>query len=257
MVKDKKEIQPQVNNKDRKPAEKITNSVTGSLLSIFCHQFRSSLNVIAFSNSLLKRNILQQETSSDNTLSFSNNIQTGVEELSQLIDELIFYGKLEVKEVKSHPDLIDIDLFCYEIVSQMQAIAIDKKQNINFINNYNCPEAYLDKKLLQPVLTNLLANAIKFSPENSTINFKLSSQKQKIIFQIQDCGMGIPEKDIPRIFEPFFRGSNADEAKGRGLGLAIVKNLVEIQVGTIEVTTEIGIGTTFTITMSSGGQTVI
>ena len=257
MVKDKKEIKSQANNKAHKPAEKLTNSATGSLLSIFCHQFRSSLNIIAFSNSLLKRNLLQPETSSDNTLSFTNNIQSGVEELSQLLDELIFYGRLEVKEVKSQPDLIDIDLFCCEIVSQMQAIAIDKKQTINYINNYNYSEACLDKKLLQPVLTNLFANAIKFSPENSTIDFKLNFQEQKIIFQIQDRGMGIPENDLPRIFEPFFRGSNVGEAKGRGLGLAIVKNLVEIQDGTIEVTTEIGIGTTFTITMSSSEQTVI
>ena len=258
MVKDKKEIKAQQNNKVRKSTEQSSNSITGSFLSILCHQFRSSLNIIAFSNSLLKRNILQQEAQfAEDNISFSNNIQSGVEELSQLLDELIFYGRLEVKEVKFKPDLIDINLFCNEIVSQMQAIAIDKKQTINFINNYNCPEACLDKKLLQPVLTNLLANAIKFSPENSTINFKLNSQEQKIIFQIQDRGMGIPENDLPRIFEPFFRGSNVGEAKGRGLGLAIVKNLVEIQDGTIEVATEIGMGTTFTITMSSSGQTVI
>ena len=257
MVKNKKEIKPQVNNQAHQSAEKSPNSVTGTLMSIFCHQFRSSLNIIAFSNSLLKRNLLQQEAAAENNLTFTNNIQLGVEELSQLLDEIIFYGRLEVKEVKSNPDLIDIDFFCYEIVSQMQAIAIDKKQTINFINNYNCPEACLDKKLLQPGLTNLLANAIKFSPENSTINFQLNSQEQKISFQIQDCGIGIPEKDLPRIYEPFFRGSNVGEAKGRGLGLAIVKNLVEIQDGTIEVESEIGIGTTFTITMSSSEQTVI
>lgn len=256
MVKDKKEIKSQPNNKN-KPAEKITNSVTGSFLSIFCHQFRSSLNIIAFSNSLLKRNISQQEISSEDTISFSNNIQAGVEELSQLLDELIFYGRLEVKEIKCQPALVDINLFYYEIGSQMQAIAIDKKQTINFINNYNYQEACFDKKLLQPVLTNLLSNAIKFSPENSTIDFRLNFREQEIIFQIQDRGMGIPEKDLPRIFEPFFRGSNAGETKGRGLGLAIVKNLVEIQEGTIEVESEIGIGTTFTITMSSTGQTVL
>lgn len=256
MVKEKKETETQDKNKVYKSAEQLTNSVTGTFMSIFCHQFRSSLNIIAFSNSLLKRNLLQQEAAAENNLTFTNNIQSGVEELSQLLDELIFYGRLEVKEVKCHPDLTDIDLFCNEIVSQMQAIAINKKQTINFINNYNRQKACVDKKLLQPALVNLLSNAIKYSPENSTINFKLNFQEQKIIFQIQDRGIGIPQSDLPRLFEPFYRGSNAGEAKGRGLGLAIVKNLVEIQNGTIDVVSEIGIGTTFTITMSSIAQTL-
>ena len=256
MVKDKKEIKAQ-NNKVRSSAEQHSNSITGSFLSILCHQFRSSLNIIAFSNSLLKRNILQQEAQfAEDNISFSNNIQSGVEELSQLLDELIFYGRLEVKEVKFKPDLIDINLFCNEIISQMNAIAIDKKQTINFIKNCSYQKANLDKKLLQPVLVNLISNAIKYSSENSAIDFKLNFQEEKIIFQVKDRGIGIPENDLPRLFEPFFRGSNAGEAKGRGLGLAIVKNLVEIQEGAIEVESEIGIGTTFTVTMSTIRQTL-
>ena len=252
MVKDKKNIKSQSNEKAYRSVEQSTNSVTGTFLSIFCHQFRSSLNVIAFSNSLLKRNLLQQESTStdDNNISFSNNIQAGVEELSQLLDELIFYGRLEVKEVKYQPDFIDVDLFCHEIVSQMRASAIDKQQTINLINNYNYQKAYLDKKLLQPVLINLISNAIKYSPESSAIDLKLNSHEQKLIFQVKDRGIGIPKNELPRLFEPFFRGSNVSEIKGRGLGLAIVKNLVAIQGGAIEVMSEIGIGTTFTVTMS-------
>lgn len=256
MVKDKKEIKAQQDNKVRESVEHSSNSITGTFLSILCHQFRSSLNIIAFSNSLLKRNLSQESQSAEDNISFSNNIQSGVEELSQLLDELIFYGRLEVKEVKFQPDLIDINLFCNDVVSQMQAIAIDRKQNINFINNCSCQQANLDKKLLQPVLVNLISNAIKYSPENSAIDFQLDLQEQKMIFQIKDRGIGIAQSDLPRLFELFYRGSNAGEVKGRGLGLAIVKNLVEIQGGAIEVESEIGIGTTFIVTMSSIKQTL-
>lgn len=256
MVKDKREVEAP-KDRVRRTAENPPNTITGSFLSILCHQFRSSLNVIAFSNSLLKRNILQQENQlAEENVTFSNNIQSGVEELSQLLDELIFYGRLEVKEVKFKPELIDLNLFCNEVVSQMSAIAIDKKQTINFINSCSGQQVRLDRQLLQPVLVNLISNAIKYSPENSAIDFKIDRQKQKIIFQIKDRGIGIPQSDLSRLFEPFFRGSNAGEAKGRGLGLAIVKNLVEIQGGAIEVESEIGVGTTFTFTMSLNGQTL-
>lgn len=215
------------------------------------------LNIISFSNSLLKRSLLEKKDQSASTnLVFLNNIETGVEEISQLLDRVIFYVSLEANEIKIQSDPIDLNLFCNDIVSQMQTMGSNKKQTINFINNNNCKIACFDKTRLESVLRELLSNAITYSPENSTINLKLSFQEQKTLFTIQDRGIGIPQKDLPRIFEPLFRGSNKGDVKGSGMGLAIVKKLVEIQGGNIDVSSEIGIGTTFMVTLPSSDSSV-
>jgi signal transduction histidine kinase len=221
--------------------------------SMLCHQFRSLLNVVSFSNSLLKRSISAQESQQDN-LFFINNIQSGIEDITQLLDELIFYGELETGAIEYKPDLIELNLYCSELVAQTQKIANNKQQTINLQIDSNSLDdnttvVYLDKKLLKPTLINLLANALKYSPKNSTIFLKISCQKQKILFQIEDRGIGIEKKDLSKIFEPFFRGNNVANIKGNGIGLAIVNILVAIQGGSISVFSQTEVGTTFTVTL--------
>jgi signal transduction histidine kinase len=220
--------------------------------SMLCHQFRSLLNVVSFSNSLLKRSLSEQENQQNN-LFFISNIQAGVEEISQLLDELVFYGKLETGAIEYKPDLIDLNLYCSEIVAQVQKIANNKQQTINLqIDSSsfdNRTKVYLDKKLLKPTLTNLLFNALKYSSKNSTIFLKISCQEPKVFFQIEDRGIGIEKKDLPKIFEPFFRGNNVAKIKGNGMGLAIVNILVAIQSGSISVSSQPEVGTTFTVTL--------
>lgn len=233
-----------------------TDSVKSVFFSKLCHQFRSLLNVIGFSNSLLKRSLLAQTTQQDN-LFFISNIQAGVEEINQLLDELVFYGQLVTGAIEYKPNLIDLNMHCKEIVARAQEIANNKQQAIDLSNFCNFKTVYLDEKLLKPMLSNLLSNAIKYSLENSTIVLKISCQEQKIIFQIQDRGIGIDQSDLPRLFEPFFRGNNVAGVKGNGMGLAIVKSLIAIQGGSIDVSSQTGIGTTFAITLPFLGSYVI
>ena len=99
------------------------------------------------------------------------------------------------------------------------------------------------------ILTNLLSNAIEYSPNGSKIEFEVLSEKEQVIIKIKDKGIGISKVDQQRLFDPFFRGSNVDDLPGNGLGLSIVENLVEIHGGKIEVESEVGIGTTFSLTL--------
>jgi signal transduction histidine kinase len=102
---------------------------------------------------------------------------------------------------------------------------------------------------LQPILTNLLANAIKYSPEGSAINLIVTRTDEAVIFQIQDRGIGIPAGDREKLFESFYRGENVGNIPGSGLGLTIVAKLVELQNGSIEVDSKVGLGTTFTVSL--------
>jgi signal transduction histidine kinase len=96
-------------------------------------------------------------------------------------------------------------------------------------------------------LFNLLNNAFKYSEGTSDILLNLSSKNNEIQIQIIDFGIGIPEKDIPKLFNTFFRASNTEGIQGTGLGLYIVKTFTERNSGTIQVSSELGKGTTVTL----------
>lgn len=111
------------------------------------------------------------------------------------------------------------------------------------------PQSYMDEKLLRQILENLLSNAIKYSSSGSPVEFTLSYLETQIVFQIRDRGIGIPIEDQQRLFETFHRATNVGTIAGTGLGLAIVKKCVDVHQGQIAVESEIGVGTTFTVTL--------
>jgi signal transduction histidine kinase len=107
----------------------------------------------------------------------------------------------------------------------------------------------MDAKLLRHILSNILLNAIKYSPKGSEVKLEVVCQEKQAIFCIQDSGIGISQKDQKLLFKAFQRGSNVGTIPGKGLGLMIVRKCVELQGGEILVESEEGIGTTFTITL--------
>lgn len=115
--------------------------------------------------------------------------------------------------------------------------------------DYDLPLSILnaDPRLLRFVISNLVSNAIKYSPIESVIRFELTEQRDQLTFRVGDQGIGITEDDIDRLFEPYFRGANVDNVGGTGLGLKIVKDCVEIHGGTIRVDSVLGEGSTFTV----------
>lgn len=218
-------------------------------VSMLCHQFRSLLNIISFSNSLLKQS-KNKWISNTKLPSYFNNIQTAVEQINVLLDELTFFGKSEVGQIDFKPEPMELDEFCCSLIAQMKPLSDCKQQTIEFSSRHNCQTTCIDKNILHHVLTNLLSNAIKYSPNGSKIEFEVLGEKEQVIIEIKDKGIGILEVDQPQIFEPFFRGSNVDSLPGNGLGLSIVKNLVEIHGGKIEVESKVGIGTKFSLTLA-------
>jgi signal transduction histidine kinase len=112
----------------------------------------------------------------------------------------------------------------------------------------------VDKKLLRPILTNLLSNAIKYSPSDSQVDLELSCWDGNLIFQIKDRGIGIPAADRQQLFESFHRGRNVGNIQGTGLGLSVVKKFVDLHGGQINVASEVGVGTTFTVMLPLNPQ---
>jgi signal transduction histidine kinase len=109
--------------------------------------------------------------------------------------------------------------------------------------------ADIDERWFRHIFGNLLSNAIKYSPEGGLVRFEATVRTQEVEFQVVDSGIGLPQQDIPRLFETFFRASNSGKISGTGLGLSIVQRAVELHGGRISVASELGQGTTFTVVL--------
>lgn len=218
-----------------------------NFVSIICHQFRTPLNVISFSNSLLKRNISKWKTRK--ILLSLKQIQTAVTDINQVLDNILFFFKMESSNMIVEHKNVDLVKFCKKIIKKILIINGDK--NINIENMGKCSAVWIDEKILEPILSNLLDNALKYSPANSVVDFIVDCDPQQIKFQIRDKGIGIPDINQDKLFEPFYRGSNVEKIPGTGLGLSIVKTLVDLYGGEITVSSEVGVGTTFTLVLPS------
>ncbi len=107
----------------------------------------------------------------------------------------------------------------------------------------------LDRKLIRQVISNLVSNAIKYSPDDKPITINLGYKPETVVLTVHDEGIGIPEADLKHLFEPFHRASNVGMISGTGLGLVITKELVDLHGGDIEVDSQVGIGTTMIVSI--------
>lgn len=222
---------------------KQLREIKADFMSMVCHQFRNPLNVISFSNSLLKRHI--NESQEETTRQLIDHIQSGVEHLTKMLEDILVFAKVEAVKLNYDAQLLNLVDFCNQLIEKMQISAGD--QRINFVSQGSHIKACMDQTLLQPMIANLLDNAMKYSDQDSVIDFKLFYECGKVVFQVTDRGVGIPITDQQRLFEPFYRGSNIPNLPGTGLGLSVVKTLVDLHKGHIAVESEVGVSTTFTI----------
>jgi signal transduction histidine kinase len=105
----------------------------------------------------------------------------------------------------------------------------------------------LDEKLVRHTLTNLLTNALKYSPAPAPVDFEVEGSREAVTFLVRDRGIGVPADDQPRLFESFHRARNVGNVEGTGLGLTIVKQCVELHGGTVDFESRAGEGTTFIV----------
>jgi PAS domain S-box-containing protein len=226
--------------------EKERGEQRARFVSMIPHKFRNCLNIVSLSTSLLKRH--SQKWTEEKKLQYLHRIQTAVEQLSQSLDAVLLIGKAEAGKLTFEPRALDLEKFCRDLVAQLQ-LSDGSQHTFTFSCLGDCLSACVDEKLLQPILTNLLSNASKYSSVGSTVDLALFSRDGEVIVQIKDEGIGIPAADQQQLFEPFHRGGNITDISGTGLGLTVVKKLLDIHGGQIFVASEVGVGTTLTLTL--------
>lgn len=231
-------------------AEKL-NELKSHFVSMVSHEFRNPLNGILAAAQLLER--YSEKWSKEKKQEFFDRIRTGVKRMTELLDDVLVIGKADTGRLGVKPETLELKKFSHDLVEEIK-LSTGNQHRIVFVTQGECTNALLDEKLLRQILTNLLTNAIKYSPQGSTVHFELSCQDGEARFQIQDEGIGIPPEDQERLFESFHRATNVKNIPGTGLGLAIVKRCVDIQGGKIAVTSKVGAGTTFTVTLPLQNQ---
>jgi signal transduction histidine kinase len=225
---------------------KELDRMKSEFLSTAAHELRTPLtSIVGFSEILLKRKL--DEERSNRFLKIINEESVS---LAGLINDLLDVSRIEsgkgFKIKKAPTDLRGIIL---------ENVDLFKSQTDKHTFKVDVPDGLakieLDKDKIDQVMENLLSNAVKFSPQGGKITVSLDKTDEKVKVAITDTGMGIPEKDLPHIFEKFYRveAASIQAIGGTGLGLGIVKYIVESHGGKISVESETGRGSTFNFTL--------
>lgn len=226
--------------------ERELNELKSRFVSTASHEFRTPLATIQSAIDLLEHyaHVLTQAEQQD----YFQQIRTAIERMTSLMSDVLTLdkvgsGKLELKFMP-----LDLAQLCQELVTEIQ-LATKHKHNIDLRLECLHFQLCMSEKALRHIFLNLLSNAVKYSPEGGSINFHVKCGEKEVTFHVSDQGIGIPAEAQQRLFEPFFRASNAGGYSGTGLGLSIVKRLVTLYGGYIEVDSQVGMGTTFTVVL--------
>lgn len=214
-------------------------------IAMTSHEFRTPMTTIHSSSELLEH--YSYKWSEEKKLTHLKRIQSSIKTMTKLLDEVLMIGKADAGKLEFKPVELDVITLAKNLVEELHLTTDKPRINLQVFGEID--QTTLDPKLLRHILTNLLSNALKYSPAGGTVEFTLTGQGEYLVLSVQDSGIGIPESDLIHLFESFQRASNVGSLPGTGLGLAIVKKCVDRHNGTITVNSKVGVGTQFTVTL--------
>lgn len=220
------------------------NQLKTEFVSMLSHDFRNPLNKILLSAGLLEES--RDRLTKDQQVSYFRMIRSAIKDMDQLLTEVLLIGRADSGRLYCQFDPVDLLDYCQKLVESF-IVKPEKQSAIIFQIEGSLERGLWDVNLIKHILTNLLGNAIKYSPQGNPVEFKIIVESEQVVFKIIDRGIGIPSKDQEYLFKPFYRGSNVDNIQGTGLGLAIVGRCVEAHKGQIHLESEEGKGTKITV----------
>ncbi|MBN9385562.1 MAG: PAS domain S-box protein [Chitinophagaceae bacterium] len=226
--------------------EKDLNEMKSRFVSLASHEFKTPLSVILSSTSLIEK--YSAPEMADKRMRHIQRIKSNVKNLRQILGDFLSLEKLEEGVVRNSPSAANIVELGEEVITDMEE-SCKSGQRIELEIRGEPRVVTVDVHLLRNILNNLLSNAVKYSPEHTSARFIIEFLTSSIRFTVADNGIGIPTEELEHLFERFFRASNTSGISGTGLGLSIVKKYLDLMEGQIDVTSEPGKGTTFTITI--------
>jgi signal transduction histidine kinase/DNA-binding response OmpR family regulator len=226
-----------------------SNKIKDEFLGVISHELRTPVNVIAGYADLVKEGSLGEINSGQRTI--LNRIVTCTADLLEMVNGILYATSLEAKAIRAQCQPVDICDFLNELRSNYGS-SLDKGLTLNWEYPSDLPVLETDGPKLRHIFQNLIGNAIKFTKQGTvTISARHNSENRTVEFKVSDTGIGIAKELHRAIFEKFRQAdSSASRAyEGVGLGLYIVKQFAELIGGTVNVESDVGSGSTFTITI--------
>jgi PAS domain S-box-containing protein len=225
--------------------EKELSEMKTRFISMVSHEFRTPLANIYSNAQLLDR--FEEKWNKEKKARSLDRILNSVQVLNSMLDDVSLFGKKQSGKLQYNPTPVDFEGYISSLIDETLT-NFNTKRHVRFEKDDNVGTIHTDKFLLHHIVTNLLSNALKYSSEGTEVLLRIdNSDREWINLTIQDHGKGIPEKELNKIFEPFYRASNIDNVSGTGLGMAIIKHCTDLLNGKLHIDSEIGIGTTVSI----------
>jgi signal transduction histidine kinase len=216
-----------------------------NIIAITSHEFKTPLTAISAAVELLAarlQNNQQMDAFYEKNLS---RITTEIFRLNSMLDEMLTINTIMSGRMSLNKQIIDV----VQLLTTLRANYFAEQEDTRSFELLitGIPQAiYADHNQLNRIFMNLVGNAFKFSREQSPV-VTVDFEERQVVIKVTDDGIGIPDADLPQLFQPFFRASNVNEIAGTGLGLSIVKTFVTENNGTISVDSIVGEGSTFTL----------
>jgi signal transduction histidine kinase/CheY-like chemotaxis protein len=217
-------------------------------LSNMTHEFRTPVNsILALINLLAER--LDARPDDKDEVFF---IRKSAQQLSDLVDDLLDLAKVEAGKIEVRPASFEISGLFGALRGMLRPLLVNQSLALVFEEPEGIPPIYSDESKLSQILRNFISNALKYTERGEVrVSARLTSGRDEVEFAVADTGIGIPEKDVSRIFDEFVQIENPLQrrVKGTGLGLPLSKRLAELLGGRIAVDSTLGIGSTFSLTV--------
>lgn len=232
------------NEKDRQYFQRLSQ-ISNEVISTASHDLKNPLANILLSVELLQRYGNMPENKAKQIL---ERIKNSALNMRRLIADLLDVAKLETQRALEKQS-VSLDAFVHGIIDTSQPVAESKNIQLTVQNLTTIETALFDPHRMRQVLDNLISNSLKYTPDGGQIDVLIENTSDDLLFHVKDTGLGIPAKDIPHLYERFYRVDEQEHKskEGTGLGLSIVKMIVEQHGGEIWVKSVLGQGSTFSL----------
>jgi len=225
--------------------ERHLNHLKSQFLSIVSHEFRTPLTILMTQIYLFR--MYHPDLDSQNGLQRLHHMEETIRSLDELLDDLISIEQYELQTVALHKSSFNIENFVKTIIQNVES-TFHLSGKVKLIVRGTVRTIISDQTQLKIIIINLLSNSIKYTPNpNSKVYVVIEVTYKELQINIRDEGIGIPDDAKSKLFNIFFRASNAEAFDGKGLGLITIKHAVELLQGTIQIKSELGQGTTCSV----------
>ena len=223
--------------------EKELTQLKSRFISMASHEFRNPLSSILISADALAAS--KDNISSEDFDFYVKFIKNAALNMNSLLEDILLISKTEAGKQSFRPKKLNLGEFAQQLIQEISLSFPDR--TINLTIDGDLSQFFGDEKLLWHILTNILGNALKYSPRETIVDLALSKENDKVAIKIRDRGIGIDLETQKHLFESFYRGKNVEDIPGTGLGLAIVKRAIDLHRGQITITSRPNEGTTVKI----------